>query len=219
VAFELLVAPLCDRRCFLDDDVGLMGIRLSCADYHNPSVTVGVVSSRVAANFTRVGGGSALGYGWKSKKACPGGRFINSARYLSEFFVLDSTTTVGANLTCPTGVICRPPTSVGYDPSGGLNLGMRCIDLVTLPGDGISQTELPDFSSWSNFETCPDGSAICGIKSKVFEDQTDNVSNLGHTGVVFTCCRLPFAAPRGQGDRVKFGQSNFVDKGAVVFGK
>ena len=27
VAFELLVAPLCDRRCLLDDDVGLMGIR------------------------------------------------------------------------------------------------------------------------------------------------------------------------------------------------
>ena len=27
VAFQLLVAPLCDRRCLLDDDVGLMGIR------------------------------------------------------------------------------------------------------------------------------------------------------------------------------------------------
>ena len=107
MAFELLVAPLCDRRCLLDDDVGLMGIRsvflslsrhitvqtvfrLSCADYHDPSVTVGVVSSRVAKNITRVGGGSALGYGWKSKKTCPGGRFLNSARYLSEFFILDS---------------------------------------------------------------------------------------------------------------------------------
>ena len=48
----------------------------------------------------------------------------------------------------------------------------------------------------------------------MFEDPSDNVSNVGHTGVVFTCCRLPFAAPRGQG-----GQSNFIDKGAVVFGK
>ena len=40
----------------------------------------------------------------------------------------------------------------------------------------------------------------------MFEDQSDNVSNLGYTGVVFTCCRLPFAAPRGQGGGVKFGQ-------------
>merc|ERR1712130_827203 len=30
-AFELLVAPLCDRRCMLDDDVGLMGVRLHCS--------------------------------------------------------------------------------------------------------------------------------------------------------------------------------------------
>ena len=58
---------------------------LSCVDYNNPSVTVGVVSFRV-------GGGSALGYGWRIKKAFPSGRFINTniARYLSEFFVLDS---------------------------------------------------------------------------------------------------------------------------------
>jgi len=219
VAFQLLVAPICDRRCLLDDDVGLMGIRMSCAHYNDPSVTIGVVSSRVANNITRVGGGSALGFGWKSLKACPGDRFLNSARYLSEFFILDSTTTGGANFTCPDGIICRPPTSVGYDPSGGLNLGMRCVDLVTLPGDGIAQTEIPDFSSWSDFETCPGGYAICGLKSRVFEDQTDNVSNLGHTGVVFTCCRLPFAAPRAQGGEVNFGSSPSRNNGGIVFGK
>lgn len=197
----------------------LMFFRLSCAHYNDPSVTVGVITSRVAKNITRVGGGSALGFGWKNLKNCPGDRFLNSARYLSEFFILDSTTTGGANLTCPTGIICRPPTSVGYDPSGGMNLGMRCIDLVTLPGDGISQTEIPDFSSWSDFETCPAGYAICGLQSKVFEDQTDKVSNLGHTGVVFTCCRLPFAGPRATGGGVNFGLPPSRNNGGIVFGK
>jgi len=60
--------------------------------------------------------------------------------------------------------------------------------------------------------------AICGLKSRVFEDQTDNVSNLGHTGVVFTCCRLPFAGPRAQGG-VNFGSSPSQNNGGIVFGK
>merc|ERR1711915_376235 len=89
-SFELLVAPLCDRRCLLDDDVGLMGIRLTCADYHNPFASTGVVTSRVSKNITRAGGGSVLGFGWKSKKSCPDGRFLNSARYLSEFLIVDN---------------------------------------------------------------------------------------------------------------------------------
>ena len=101
----------------------------------------------MAKNITMVGGGSALGFGWKSLKSCPGGRFSNQwcKLYLSRY-------------------ICKPPTTVGYDPSGGMNLGMRCVDLVMLPGDGIAQTEIPDFSSWSDFETCPVGYAICGLK-------------------------------------------------------
>ena len=67
-----------------------MFFRLSCAHYNDPSVTVGVITSRVAKNITRVGGGSALGFGWNNLKNCPGDRFLNSARYLSEFFLLDS---------------------------------------------------------------------------------------------------------------------------------
>ena len=52
----------------------------------------------------------------------------------------------------------------------------------------------------------------------MFEDQTDNVSNLGHTGVVFTCCRLPFAGPRAQGGGVNFGFPASQNTGEVVFG-
>ena len=64
----------------------------------------------------------------------------------------------------------------------------------------------------------PFNSNILNHRSRVFEDQTDNVSNLGHTGVVFTCCRLPFAGPRAQGG-VNFGLSSSQNNGGIVFGK
>ena len=53
----------------------------------------------------------------------------------------------------------------------------------------------------------------------MFEDQTDNVSNLVHTGVVYTCCRLPFAGPRAQGGGVHFGLPASQNNGGIVFGK
>merc|ERR1712211_119549 len=68
-AFQLLVAPLCDRRCNLDDDVGLMGVRLQCSTLPTPAASssvVAVVTSSVTSNITRVGGGSVLGYGWSN---------------------------------------------------------------------------------------------------------------------------------------------------------
>ena len=111
-AFQLLVAPLCDRRCFaslphtilsleisldsrcnLDDDVGLMGVRLQCSTLPTPAVSssvVAVVTSSVTSNITRVGGGSVLGYGWSNVQSCPRSAFLSGARLLSEFFILET---------------------------------------------------------------------------------------------------------------------------------
>ena len=84
-----LVSP----RCNLDDDVGLMGVRLHCSTVPTPaasSLVAALVTSSVTANITRVGGGSVLGYGWSLKHSCPRAAFLSGARLLSEFFILET---------------------------------------------------------------------------------------------------------------------------------
>ena len=113
---------------------------------------------------------------------------------------------------CPTGAICRcpffflnkicqliilhprPPSVANSDPAGGLNVDMRCNDGSALPGPGIP--EQADISSWGTERVCPLGSALCGIRTKIFEGQRDNVSNLGLTDLMLQCCQLPsFISP------------------------
>ena len=97
---------------------------------------------------------------------------------------------------CPQLVILhpRPPSVANSDPAGGLNLDMRCNDGSALPGHGIP--EQADISSWGTERVCPSGSALCGIRTKIFEGQTDNVSNLGLTDLMLQCCQLPsFISP------------------------
>merc|ERR1711936_876165 len=132
-AFELIVAPLCDRRCMLDDDVGLMGVRLHCSTLPTPAASSSVVAkvtSSVTSNITRVGGGSVLGYSWSSVNSCPRSAFLSGSRLLSEFFILETTETLPAGVPtppgCPTGAICRPPSVANSDPAGGLNVDFRC---------------------------------------------------------------------------------------------
>ena len=82
-----------DSRCNLDDDVGLMGVRLQCSTLPTPAASssvVAVVTSSVTSNITRVGGGSVLGYGWSNVQSCPRSAFLSGARLLSEFFILET---------------------------------------------------------------------------------------------------------------------------------
>merc|ERR1712107_43716 len=53
-----------------------------------------------------------------------------------------------------------------------------------------------DISSWGVERVCPLGSALCGVRTKIFEGQTDSVSNLGLTDLMLQCCQLPsFISP------------------------
>merc|ERR1711971_1042734 len=197
--FELLVAPLCDRRCMLDDDVGLMGVRLRCSTVPTPAASSSVVAmgtSAVTANITRVGGGSVLGYSWSPVNSCPRSAFLSGARLLSEFFILETTQIAGVPNPpgCPAGAICRPPSVANSDPAGGMGIDMSCNDGSALSGPGIP--EQADISSWGAERVCPSGSALCGIRTKIFEGQSDNVSNLGLTDLMLQCCQLPsFISP------------------------
>merc|ERR1711874_604117 len=172
-----------------------MGVRLQCSTLPTPAVSssvVAVVKSSVTSNITRVGGGSVLGYGWSNVQSCPRSAFLSGARLLSEFFILETTETLPAGVPtppgCPTGAICRPPSVANSDPAGGLNVDFRCNDGSTLPGPGIQ--EQADISSWGVERVCPLGSALCGVRTKIFEGQTDSVSNLGLTDLMLQCCHL-----------------------------
>ena len=195
--FQLYLAPLCDRRCNYDDDVGLMGSKLICSPYNDTTVTVAEITSSVNEDIVRVGGGRSLGYAWKIIHRCPANFFLSSARYLSEVFILNEENGGTSNFTCPEGVICGTLTgassSSSVDPAGGLNLDMKCSDpdSTTLPGDGIAQAERPDNSFWSIWEECETGYAICGIRSKIHQGETDDKSNLGQTEILLHCCQLP----------------------------
>ena len=196
-AYQLYLAPLCVRRCKSDDDVGLMGTKLYCSPYDDTTTTMAEITSTVTDDFSRVGGGKSLGYSWKQTHSCPANYFLTSSRYLSELYIVDDGTGQTNNFTCPEGVICGTltggTTTTSVDPAGGLNMDMGCSDpgATQLVGDGIDQGERSDTSAWSVWETCEVGSAVCGIRTKVHQGETDKVSNLGQTEVMLHCCQLP----------------------------
>lgn len=188
---ELEVAPLCQRRCIRDDDVALMGIRLYCANLDDTSVETASVTSDVLTGYVRRFGGSLAGTKTTTKQSCSSGNFLESAQYLSQFFISTEETNF-SNFTCPTGIICSNINVARFDPIGGMNLNVRCSDSTVLNGAGTAQTESPDDSSWSDWKDCPTGYVMCGIQSRLSTgDGTDSVHNLGHTGVRFVCCELP----------------------------
>lgn len=194
-SFQLYVAPRCDRRCTTDDDVALMGVKLYCADYNDPATTIAEITSSVMSPCVRKRGYSC---DWMETFFCPEGHFARKSRYLSEYFHDHTEEEEGATFEeiCPTGTICRNSTIAASDPMGGLNMDMGCTDETEISGDGITQAEVPLIAGevttfWSDWNECPVGYAICGIRSKVHQGESDKASNLGQTEVLFHCCQLP----------------------------
>jgi len=197
---ELKVAPLCNRRCRTDDDIGVGATRLTCAHYLAPETPLAKVTS-TESSAVRSGGGISLGYSWFPLQSCPSSSWIISARYLSEVFVTaESFSENGGGTTaaaCPDGIICIAGGSTvnGNDPAGGLNMDVRCSDGTDLLGNsGISVEDKPGHYSLSDWERCPVGSAVCGIRTRTQNGFSDAISNLGQTEIVLHCCHLPTSA-------------------------
>merc|ERR1712223_203151 len=190
---ELKVAPLCTRRCRTDDDFAVGATRLTCAHYLAPDTPVGTVTS-TESTAGRSGGGNSLGYSWFALQSCPSSTWITSSRYLSEVFITDNGGAGGTTVACPDGIICNGggSTAAGNDPVGGVNMDARCSDGTELLGNsGISAGDKAGYYSLSEWEECPTGSAVCGIRTRVQEGETDAVSNLGQTEIVLHCCQIP----------------------------
>jgi len=180
IAYQLYVAPLCQRRCETDDDVALMGVKLYCADYHDPVTIIQEITSSVMSPCERKRGETCK---WMTIFRCPDGHYTRKSRYLSEFFHKYSNEEGNS-------------TMIASDPMGGMNLDMGCTDGTEIYGDGIKSEEVPpvdgvDTTEWSAWKGCPTNYAICGIRSKVHQGQTDRTSNMGQTEVMFHCCQLP----------------------------
>jgi len=194
-SFQLYVAPLCQRRCQTDDDVALMGVKLFCADYHDPITIIQEITSSYMSPCVRKRGETCE---WMTIFNCPQGHYARKSRYLSEYFHEHTDEEEGAVFVeeCPEGTICRNSTLIASDPMGGMNLDMGCTDGTEISGDGIMPEEVPpvdgvDTTEWSDWLECPTNYAICGIRSKVHEGETDKTSNMGQTEVLFHCCQLP----------------------------
>jgi len=167
---------------------GLQAVRIFCADLAGNALTS--VTSDLGVLPVRKGGGSRLGTKWGVNHTCPGSSRLVSASYLSHSFTPGTTTQDGS--PCPIGansIICRPSsTAASGDPAGGLNLDMRCSDGTELKGDGESASS---DRIWGETASCPEGSAVCGIRSRLHQGFTDRTSNMGNTGLEFECCHLP----------------------------
>jgi len=188
VGFDLQYAPLCSRRCAEDDDVGLMAIRLYCAKYDDTATIVSTITSDVSTGYVRYNGGSRIGVKWTTTQNCASGKFLSSAQYLSQVFNENNGTVTGE--TCPDGLICATFNSLN-DPIGGMNMNAKCTDGTQLDGAAIEQSEKPDSSQWSAWQSCDAGYAICGLSTKVYLTDADRFHSLGNTGVNFTCCEIP----------------------------
>merc|ERR1719347_585638 len=69
------------------------------------------------------------------------------------------------------------------DETAGNNLNSACYGGTVLSGNGLH------WGTWSGYELCPDGAAICGIKTKVEGNQGPS-DDTALNKVVFYCCLL-----------------------------
>ena len=141
-----MVEPSCGDIC---DDTALNSVRIFCSELSGQEV--GSVTSK-KGNFG----------GWNNPLRCgESGSFITGVQFKSErvslCFSAEPGVIVIASL-CQETVRMRGD-SRHLDETAGNNVNMACSHGSVLAGNG------ENFGTWSNFEMCPEGSAVCGIRT------------------------------------------------------
>merc|ERR1712029_1088156 len=83
------------------------------------------------------------------------------------------------------GVQIREETkdkSKHLDETAGNNVNMACSHGSVLPGDG------GDFGTWSDFEVCPENTAVCGIRTLVEDPQGVFTDDTALNQIILYCC-------------------------------
>jgi len=68
------------------------------------------------------------------------------------------------------------------DETAGNNINMACSHGPIMPGDGN------DFGDWSNFEICPENTAVCGLRTMVEEPQGIFTDDTSLNQIILYCC-------------------------------
>ena len=191
---------------YSQDDTGLNGIQLHCKDYSSNGQSSSYhIQSSVGPwgewsdeiNCKDTSGGGGFG-----KKV-----YLNGAQVKSTPFQGDvpedvsAFPIIGEGLTC--GCLGWPMFPLyclwcrlmhGFkDDTAANNLIMTCTEGEPL--EVKVHDDVQEWGQWSKMEFCPDGTAICGIQTRLFDDYGENGVNFWEDdtaldGVKFYCCAL-----------------------------
>ena len=74
----------------------------------------------------------------------------------------------------------------------GENIDIKCQKGDVLKGEDfvLDHGKLANDGQWSSWGSCKPGSAICGIKTKIYPKQSAGYDDVGLTDITFLCCKL-----------------------------
>merc|ERR1711936_821966 len=116
--------------------------------------------------------------GWNDPLMCgEAGSFISGIQFKSE------------KETLRAGEVVRH-----LDETAGNNVNMACSHGSVLAGNG------ENFGTWSNFEMCPEGQAVCGIRTLVEDPQGVLTDDTALNQIILYCCELYQQEPACESD-------------------
>ena len=84
------------------------------------------------------------------------------------------------------GLRFRAEGDITGDDVFGTNVDMSCQSGEILNGEGVN-----DWGSWSSWTFCPPESAVCGLQTKIHDDDVGEFEDdAGLTNIKILCCKI-----------------------------